>query len=71
VNGARIEHVRYRFPGVVLDPELEREFAEKWRMTREEDRAVTARVQAGLRSGLYQWGYTMPESEPPRLSASC
>ena len=28
-----------------------------------EDAEVTARVQAGLRSGLYSWGYTLPESE--------
>jgi len=31
--------------------------------TLREDIAVCERVQTGLRSGLYQWGYTLPKSE--------
>jgi phenylpropionate dioxygenase-like ring-hydroxylating dioxygenase large terminal subunit len=46
-----------------VDEDVETEFAEKWRMTFEEDLTVAARVQTGLRSGLYEWGYTLPISE--------
>jgi hypothetical protein len=56
----------YRLPDadqVPLDPELEEEFAEYWRLTFAEDREAAARVQTGLKSGMYQWGYTLPESE--------
>jgi phenylpropionate dioxygenase-like ring-hydroxylating dioxygenase large terminal subunit len=66
VNGSYMERVSYRLPGadsVSIDPQLQEELAEKWRVTFEEDLAVTARVQLGLRSGAYQWGYTLPESE--------
>ncbi len=32
-------------------------------MTAEEDTEAAGRVQAGLRSGMYTWGYTLAESE--------
>jgi hypothetical protein len=45
------------------DEELEAEFAERWRLTGEEDRTAAARVQTGLKSNMYKWGYTLPVSE--------
>jgi phenylpropionate dioxygenase-like ring-hydroxylating dioxygenase large terminal subunit len=36
---------------------------EWWRLTLEEDRVAAGRVQRGLKSGMYGWGYTLPESE--------
>ena len=39
------------------------QIAEWWRMTTEEDTLAAARVQTGLRSGMYTWGYTVAESE--------
>jgi phenylpropionate dioxygenase-like ring-hydroxylating dioxygenase large terminal subunit len=66
VNAVYGEGAFYRLPGadsLNQDPEVESEFAEKWRLTAEEDSAVAARVQTGLRSGLYKWGYTLPTSE--------
>jgi phenylpropionate dioxygenase-like ring-hydroxylating dioxygenase large terminal subunit len=66
VHECMTDRVQYTLPNAeryTLAPELEAEFDELWRMTGEEDRLAAARVQTGLRSGLYQWGYTLPESE--------
>lgn len=49
--------------GAGTDPALQQQFDEWIRLTLVEDGEVTARVQTGLRSGLYTWGYTLPESE--------
>jgi len=58
------ETVRYRTPGDdITNPEVAEQIQEWWRMTMEEDRAAAARVQTGLKSGMYTWGYTLPESE--------
>jgi phenylpropionate dioxygenase-like ring-hydroxylating dioxygenase large terminal subunit len=57
---------RYRLPGADgdgVDEELARELEEAGRLTGEEDREVVARVQTGLRSGMYEIGWTLPESE--------
>jgi phenylpropionate dioxygenase-like ring-hydroxylating dioxygenase large terminal subunit len=45
------------------DHRLKAELDEGMRLTLEEDYAVAARVQTGLKSGMYEWGYTLPESE--------
>jgi len=66
VDACVSDGVGYRLPDgdqIPLDPELEEEFAEYWRLTFAEDREAAARVQTGLKSGMYQWGYTLPESE--------
>jgi phenylpropionate dioxygenase-like ring-hydroxylating dioxygenase large terminal subunit len=66
VHGSSMEGVQYRLPGaddVEFDPELEAELDEYRRKTFEEDREAAARVQTGLKSGMYTWGYTLPESE--------
>ena len=39
------------------------DITEWWRLTLEEDVEAAGRVQRGLRSGVYGWGYTLPESE--------
>ena len=61
-------HVSTRFamPGAEANSpsaDLEAEYAEALRLTGEEDREVSARVQRGLRSGMYTYGYTLQESE--------
>jgi phenylpropionate dioxygenase-like ring-hydroxylating dioxygenase large terminal subunit len=64
VHGWAGEVVRYPLPGdEEVDPEVAAQIAEWNRMTAEEDREAAARVQTGLRSGVYTWGYTLPESE--------
>lgn len=58
------ESVRYPVPwDDHVDPEVVEQIAEWWRMTIEEDRVAAGRVQRGLKSGMYTWGYTLPESE--------
>jgi len=61
-------HVSTRFamPGAEansLSAEVEEEYVEALRLTGQEDREVSARVQRGLRSGMYTYGYTLQESE--------
>ncbi len=66
VDASYSEGAQYRLPGadeLEIDPELEAEIAEYWRLTGAEDREAAARVQTGLKSGMYSWGYTLPESE--------
>jgi len=66
VHACESEGGSFRLPGAEqydLEPELQAELDEYWRLTGEEDREASARVQTGLRSGLYEWGYTLPESE--------
>jgi hypothetical protein len=63
VDGWKGEGISYALPGPGIDPAIQRQFDEWRRMTQMEDGEVTARVQAGLRSGLYTYGYTLPESE--------
>lgn len=45
------------------DPDIIKQVEEWWRLTVEEDRDAAGRVQTGLKSGLYSWGSTLPESE--------
>jgi phenylpropionate dioxygenase-like ring-hydroxylating dioxygenase large terminal subunit len=66
VDETRTVGVRYTLPtagSYYPDEEIQRELEEAGRLTGEEDREVVARVQDGLRSGLYEYGYTLPESE--------
>ena len=64
VHGWRGETVYYRTPGdEFVNPEVAAQMAEWWRITAEEDREAAAWVQTGLKSGMYSWGYTLPESE--------
>jgi phenylpropionate dioxygenase-like ring-hydroxylating dioxygenase large terminal subunit len=67
VHATEVEFTRYDLPASEHMTEHERvlaaEFEEGMRLTGEEDRAAAARVQTGLKSGMYQWGYTLPESE--------
>ncbi len=64
VNAWRSETVRYRTPlDVEVNPEVAGRISEWWRLTLEEDRDAAGRVQKGLGSGLYSWGYTLAESE--------
>jgi phenylpropionate dioxygenase-like ring-hydroxylating dioxygenase large terminal subunit len=58
------ETVRYPVPGDEgVEPKVAAQIAEWNRMTGEEDREAAARVQAGHKSGMYTWGYTLRESE--------
>jgi phenylpropionate dioxygenase-like ring-hydroxylating dioxygenase large terminal subunit len=66
VHGCYREFVSYRLPGAddaYADPEVEAYFDEMTRLTAEEDAEAAARVQTGLKSGMYTWGYTLPVSE--------
>ena len=58
------ETVRYDVPGDEdIDPKVAAQLAEWNQMTADEDTEAAGRVQAGLRSGMYTWGYTLAESE--------
>lgn len=58
------ESVRYHTPGdEPVNPEVAAQIDKWWQMTLEEDRVAAGRVQTGLKSGMYTWGYTLPESE--------
>lgn len=58
------EIVSYALPSSrEYDPDVIKQVEEWWRLTVEEDRDAAGRVQTGLKSGLYSWGYTLPESE--------
>lgn len=64
VHAWKGETVNYPTPGEqTVNPEVAAQIAEWWRMTTEEDTLAAARVQTGLRSGMYTWGYTVAESE--------
>ncbi len=64
VHGWKGEIVSYAMPATArYDPDLVKQISEWWRLTMEEDAVAAGRVQTGLRSGLYSWGYTLPESE--------
>jgi phenylpropionate dioxygenase-like ring-hydroxylating dioxygenase large terminal subunit len=64
VHGWAGETIHYNIPGDERsDPAIEAQIAEWNRMTGEEDRDAAGRVQAGLRSGMYTWGHTLPQSE--------
>jgi phenylpropionate dioxygenase-like ring-hydroxylating dioxygenase large terminal subunit len=67
VHACDRESVRYNLPASehITEDErrLQEEFDEGHRLTAEEDQAAAARVQTGLKSGMYEWGYTLPESE--------
>ncbi len=64
VHAWKGENVRYQTPDTeILNEEVAKQIAEWWQMTIDEDRDAAGRVQAGLRSGMYTWGYTLPESE--------
>jgi phenylpropionate dioxygenase-like ring-hydroxylating dioxygenase large terminal subunit len=64
VHGWQAETVRYRVPNEpAVNKDAADSIAEWWRLTLEEDREAAGRVQKGLRSGMYTWGYTLPESE--------
>ncbi len=47
----------------ILNEEVAKQIAEWWQMTIDEDRDAAGLVQTGLKSGMYTWGYTLPESE--------
>ena len=64
-HGCYREFVEYRLPGaddLYGDAETEAYFDEMTRLTSAEDAEAATRVQTGL-SGMYSWGYTLPESE--------
>jgi phenylpropionate dioxygenase-like ring-hydroxylating dioxygenase large terminal subunit len=67
VHACDSESVRYNLPSSETmtedDRRIQAEIDEGMRLTLEEDYAAAARVQTGLKSGMYQWGYTLPESE--------
>jgi phenylpropionate dioxygenase-like ring-hydroxylating dioxygenase large terminal subunit len=67
VNACYLEGVVYPLPGAdshpPISPQLNTQIEDSLRRTIEEDIEVASRVQIGLRSGEYSWGYTLPESE--------
>jgi hypothetical protein len=64
VDAWKGETVRVSNPySLDIPPEAAAELAEWWRLTNEEDTEAAGRVQRGLKSGIYGWGYTLPESE--------
>jgi phenylpropionate dioxygenase-like ring-hydroxylating dioxygenase large terminal subunit len=67
VHACDSESVGYNLPASKNmtddDRRLQAEFTAGMRLTLEEDYAVAARVQTGLKSGMYEWGHTLPESE--------
>ncbi len=64
VDGWKGEVVSYSVPEArEYPPDVVKQVDEWWRLTVEEDMEAAGRVQAGLRSGLYSWGYTLPDSE--------
>ncbi len=64
VDAWKGENVRYQTPDTeILNEQVAKQIAEWWQLTIDEDRDAAGRVQAGLKSGMYTWGYTLPESE--------